>query len=120
MSSIFKDFLCSTKKLEEKTLLNVLVTLDCWSDRGAQNIEHILLFSDLTNVLNVLLAQTWLLFFSEQTGHTRGHNLSSESASSHSHVNVRGGPVDTSHFDSVTRLDAVNEVVLQNDSHTAG
>jgi len=117
MSTILEDFLSTSKQLEQDALLHLLVTFDDWGDRGAKNIKNIFFFGELSDVFNVLLAQTWFLFFCEQANDTGGDNLSSESASGHTHVDIGSSPVDTSHFDTVARLDAIDKIVLEDHLH---
>ena len=95
------------------------MTLDRGGDRSSKHIEDVLLLGHLTDVLDVLLAQTWFLFFSEETRDTSSHDLSPESASGHTHVHIGSSSVDASDFDAVTRLDAIDKVVLQDDGDTA-
>ena len=119
MRSVLKNFLCSTEKLKQDALLHVLRTFNGWCNRCTEHVKHILFLRKFTDVLDVLLAQTWLLFFSEKTCDSSGDNLSAESASCHAHVHIWSGTIDASHLNTVARLDAINQVVLQDDSHAA-
>ena len=119
MSSVLKYFLGTTQELEQDALLDKLVSLNRRSDRGTKHVKDVLLLGQLTDVLDVLLAQTWFLFFSEKTHNTCGNDLSSECAPSHAHVHIGRRAVDTCDLDAITGLDAVNKVVLQNNRHTA-
>mmetsp|Transcript_24637 Transcript_24637/g.30711 ORF Transcript_24637/g.30711 Transcript_24637/m.30711 type:complete len:200 (+) Transcript_24637:1667-2266(+) len=88
-------------------------------NRGSEHIKDVLLLGKLANVLDVLLAQTRLLFLGEQASNASGDNLSAESAASDSHVHVGCSPKNASDFDAIARLDAINKVVLQNNLDAA-
>ena len=120
MSAILEDFLCTSEKLEQNALLNKFVTLDRRSHRLAQDFENIFFLRQLPDVLDVLLAQAWLLLFSQEASDTGRYNLRPEGTASHAHVHVRGSTEDTIYFDSVTWLDAIDQIVLQNDLHAPG
>lgn len=119
MSTIFKDFLSASKKLEQDALLNLLCSFDSWSNRGSKNVENVFLFRQFTNVLDVLLAQTGLLLFSEKTYNTSGNNLGPKGTPSHAHMHIGGCSIYTSHFNAVARFYAINQIVLEDDGHTA-
>ena len=119
MGSVLENFLSASQQLKQNTLLDVLVAVNRGCDGCSENIEEVPLLGKLPDILDVLLAQAWLLFLSEETHDARSYDLGSESAPCDTHVHIWSGAVNTSHLDSVTGLDAVHEVVLEDDLHAA-
>lgn len=113
MSSVLKNFLVASNKLEQDTLLHFKRTLDCWSDRASKNIEEFFIGFEGSYVFDIMLGQVWLLFFSQKTFDSSCNDLSLERSSGHTANHIRDGPVNTGHFNSVTWLQLVNEVILQ-------
>ena len=120
MCTIFKDFLCTAQQLQQDTLFDVFVAFDGGCDRIAQDLECLSVSGQRANVLNVLLSQTWLLFLSKEADDSCGHDLSSEGTPCYTHVDVWRRPIDTSDFDAVAWLDAIDEIILEDDRDAAG
>ena len=89
-------------------------------DRVAQDLECFLVPGQRANVLDVLLSQTWLLFFSKEADDSGSHDLSSEGTPCYTHVNVWCRPIDTCDFDAVAWLDAIDKIILEDDGDATG
>ena len=95
------------------------MTFDGRCDGVAQDIKCISILGQRANVLDVLFCQTWLLFFSKETDDSSGHNLSSEGTSGYTHEDIWRRPINTSDFDAVTWLDAIDKIILEDDRDAA-
>ena len=80
MSTVCKILFCSSKKLEEDGFLDVKSALDRWCNRLSEHTEYVLVFGELSDILEVLLAQLWPLLVSEETLDPCGYENASEIA----------------------------------------
>ncbi len=112
MGSVLKDLLSTSEQLEQDTLLDKLVSFNRRCNGRAKDVEDVAIFREITDIFDVLLTQTWLLFFSKKTRDSSCDNLSSECTSGHAHMNIWRRSVNTSYLNSVTRLHLIDQVVL--------
>ena len=116
MSAVLKIFFGATQKLEQNCLFDVERSLDRRGNRFAKDFENILFFGEFTNGFQISLGHDGPLFL----GNERLDASCDEVASDGAVHGVGVSSVDAAHLNTVTRLAAVDEVVLEDDLNAAG
>ena len=78
----------------------------------SQDVEKLLILRNLLDVLNVSIIELWLLFLGIKTSYSSSNDNSVEMAGS---VLTHWGTCseNSTYLDSITRLDLINKIVLQ-------
>lgn len=116
MGAVWQVLFNTTKKLEQKRLLDLQVAMDGGCDRLAQDVEAVGIFRKFLNVLNVLVVQLRLPLFLKDAGDSSRNDISPESSWDDTvHAAVGSSPVDAGHLDTVSWLKLLDQVVLKDD-----
>lgn len=78
-------------------------------DRLTQDAEDIFVSRKLFDVLDVLLAEAWLLFLRKETL----DSCCDQNTSEFTRVTSMNDPEDARNLYSISRLDSINEIILQ-------
>ena len=89
------------------------VTLNSTSHWVSKKIKQFLLFWDLSDVLNISLIKLWLLLISEKGGNSGCDQDCTEICTHTSRTAWSLCSVDACDWNSITRLNSVNEIIFE-------